>query len=394
MTQGADEAPAGKGFRVLVLDRGVSNPYSRGLAGGLRANGVRTVLAGAAASGFAGVLPVFSRSGVAGQKARKITDGLVGVPLLAAALVRLRPNVLHFQWGTFHNYALARVLRPLTGAPVVLTVHNPEARDTGYRWQPAMIAHADELICHGEALRADLLRIYPEVEGRLSVVAHGNYAHAIERFERGAARARLGVPDEGPVYTFFGQLSERKGVDTLLRAFRLHCDAGLPGTLVLAGTVIGVDVDRLRALLGPHGGRARWITSQQALPAEQLDLAVSAATQVVLPFHTATQSGSAVYAMTHGRCVVSTLVGELPALLEGRGVLVPPRDEAALAGALALAVEEPERIEELALRGREHVETALDWRGLAGDTLRVYARARAARGGALRRLRRAPAGAR
>jgi glycosyltransferase involved in cell wall biosynthesis len=387
------EAPPGTGLRVLVLDRGISNPYSRGLVGGLRDNGVRVALAGAAVSGFEGVLPVFARSGVAGQKVRKLLDALLGIPVMAVSLVQLRPQVLHFQWGTIHSYALARVLRLLTGAPIVLTIHNPEARDSGYRWQPPMIAIADELICHGEALRDMLVRDYPEVESHVTVIAHGNYAHAIERFDRREARARLDLPAEDPVYTFFGQLSERKGIGTLLRAFRLHCDAGLPGTLVLAGTVIDLDLDELKALLGPHQARARWITSVEALPAEQLDLVISAATQVVLPFDHATQSGSAVYAMTHCRCVVSTFAGELPGLLEGRGLLVAPRDAEALAGTLAIAVDDPERIDELAERACQHVETALDWRALAAETLEVYERARAGVRDSSR-LRRARAAAR
>jgi glycosyltransferase involved in cell wall biosynthesis len=365
----------GDGVRVLMLDRGVANPYSRGLVGGLRSIGADVVLAGPAGFEDENVVPVFSRAGVPGQKVSKGLDGVVGVGNLARVLAELRPNVLHFQWGTFHNYAMARTLRPLTSAALVFTVHNPTARDTGYRWQPSMIALADALICHGAALQDELERNHPETAGRISVVRHGNYAHAVQRFSRDEARMRLGLPLDGPVYAFFGQLLERKGVDTLLQAFRRHCEAGRPGTLVLAGAAYGVDLEKLRGLVSGYEDRVAWLTRERDLPAEELDLVVSAATMVVLPFHAATQSGSAVYAMTHGRCVVSTEVGELPALLGGRGLVVPPRDDEALAGALALAVDDPARVEELAARGRSFVESELDWTVLAAQTLRVYAQA-------------------
>src|SRR5262249_8100430 len=162
--------------------------------GGLRNLGSEVVLAGPTGFEDDGVVPVFSRGGVPGQKLGKGVDGGLGVGRLAAGLAQLRPNVLHFQWGTFHNYALARTLQPGTGAAVVFTVHTPTARDTGYRWQPSMIAQADALICHGEGLRDELERNHPETAGRVSVVRHGNYAHAITRVDAAEARARLGLP--------------------------------------------------------------------------------------------------------------------------------------------------------------------------------------------------------
>src|SRR5262249_47300996 len=152
----------------------------------------------------------------------------------------------HFQWGTFHNFAMARTMRAATGAAVVFTVHNPTPRDTGYRLQPAMIALAGELICHREGPRQELGERRPETVGRTSVVTHGNAAQAVGRTAGAAARSALGLPADGPVYAFFGQLLERKGVDTLLKAFRRHCEAGLPGTLVIAGAAYGVDEDALK----------------------------------------------------------------------------------------------------------------------------------------------------
>src|SRR5262249_4673274 len=155
---------------------------------------------------------------------------------------------------------------------------------------------------HGDVVLEELGRQHPEAAGVAAVVPHGSYAHAVQRFDRHEARARLGLPADGPVYVFFGQLVERKGVDTLLDAFRLHCDAGRPGTLVIAGAAYGVDQGALRARIAGHVDRVLWMTDSRDLPAEQLDLAIAAATEVVLPFKSATQSGSAIYAVTHGRC--------------------------------------------------------------------------------------------
>ena len=71
---------------------------------------------------------------------------------------------------------------------------------------------------------------------------------------------------------------------------------------------------QLRRSTIPYAERVRWLTGSGHLPAEQLDLVTSAATQVVLPFHEASQSGSVIYAMTHGRCVVTTPSESFPRL--------------------------------------------------------------------------------
>ena len=105
----------------------------------------------------------------------------------------------------------------------------------------------------------------------------------------------------------------------------------------------------------------------------------SAATQVVLPFHEASQSGSVIYAMTHGRCVVTTPLGELPATIGQNGLLVPPGDRDALADALQIAVVDPEMCDRLGRAAREYGLAELDWTHIAGLTRNVYESALASR---------------
>jgi colanic acid/amylovoran biosynthesis glycosyltransferase len=66
---------------------------------------------------------------------------------------------------------------------------------------------------------------------------------------------------------------------------------------------------------------------------------------------------SLIEALAHGVPVVATATGGIPELLDGgAGLLVPPRDPAALAAALERLREEPGLGEELARRGRDRVE--------------------------------------
>lgn len=116
-----------------------------------------------------------------------------------------------------------------------------------------------------------------------------------------------------------------------------------------------------------------WRVSADPLPQADLDLVIAAANQVVLPFRDASQSGSVILAMTHGRCVVTTAVGELPRTVGGRGIVIETGDRQALRSAIGLAASDPAECDRLGRLAREYAESALDWNRLALETIDVYA---------------------
>jgi glycosyltransferase involved in cell wall biosynthesis len=366
---------ADRSLRVVIFDRSVSaNPYSKGLATGLERLGAKVIVAGPARTQYPGGVAVYPRGGVPGLKLEKAIDGVAGLARLARLAAIYRPDVLHFQWATFHNYAIARTLKSLTRARLVFTVHLPEPREGVNRWQGEMVRASDALIVHSSRLRDELISRHPVVEDRVHVVPHGNYEHAIVRHDRAAARHSLRLPAGGPVFSFIGQLVPRKGIDTLVEAFRLHCERGRPGLLVVAGPAYGIDEGPLRRRLEPYPERVRWMTAARDLPAKQLDLVVSAATQVVLPFDKTASgvSGSLLFSMTHGRCIVTTAVGENETTLNGHGVVVPPGDAVAVADALQLAVQDPESCDRIGQKARARALAEFDWGRIAALTLPAY----------------------
>ena len=358
--------------RILIFDRAVANHYASGLAAGLRAHGARVTIAGPARTpGVAGIYP---RSGVAGQKLAKLADGALGAARLLGVLARERPTVLHFQWATAPNALLARTLRPLLRARIVYTVHNPVPRGSAERWQRRLVERADALIVHGPLLRAQVCERYPGSDARLATVPIGNYELAATRTPRERACRELGLDPDVPVIAFVGQIVPRKGVDTLVDAFAQHCNRGGGGTLVIAGPLYAGDPSAWRDTLGEHAARLHLEVADGDLPDALIDRVVSAATVVALPFHEASQSATVLLAMTHGRCIVSTALGEIGATLATTGITVPPRDADALADALAIA-DDPARADALGARARERALAEFDWHDLAQRTLAVYASA-------------------
>jgi len=101
-------------------------------------------------------------------------------------------------------------------------------------------------------------------------------------------------------------------------------------------------------------------------------------TAMVLPYTDATQSGVGAMAFGHGRPVIATEVGDLPAVvLHGRnGLVVPPRDAVALADAMDRLLLDRALRESLAAGALEFARAHLDWPRVAALSCEVYRRAR------------------
>ena len=77
-------------------------------------------------------------------------------------------------------------------------------------------------------------------------------------------------------------------------------------------------------------------------------------------------------AMACGVPVISTTGGALPEVVGNAGILVPPRDHLALAGAIVNLLDHPRRAEELGRRGHRRVQRHFTWQRAAEKTVHVY----------------------
>lgn len=256
-------------------------------------------------------------------------------------LASWRPGVVVLQrWHPFFAPALASVARVLRrrGVRVVWMVHNALPHEGNpLVWRPlARLGYAADDICLTHA--GTELRALEElgVRAQLRHVPHpAPAAMTAARVSRHEARRALGIADDDVLFLFTGYVREYKGVDVLLDALARLDPAGPPWRAVVAGEWY---VDRAaadRAVAAPPlAGRVR--IDDRYLPVADVARYLAAATVVVLPYRSGTQSGVVPLAYAHGRGVVTTRVGGLEeAVREGEtGLLVPPADPVALASAL------------------------------------------------------------
>jgi hypothetical protein len=196
----------------------------------------------------------------------------------------------------------------------------------------------------------------------------------LERFQAGdrkAARQALGLPPDRPILLAVCRLELGEGPLEALAALRLLAD--LDPLLVLVGA--GPDAERIAA-------RARFLGEGNLVISEpvsddQLSIYYQAADLALLPARDETAAGlglPAIEAAASALPVVASRVGALAeVVLDGKtGLLVPPRDPAALAKAVRALLADPERAAALGGAARRRAEETYDPAKLAARYAEIY----------------------
>jgi glycosyltransferase involved in cell wall biosynthesis len=183
------------------------------------------------------------------------------------------------------------------------------------------------------------------------------------------------IRGEGARLVTVGRLTERKGIDTVIRAL-----AALPGVdLLVAGGPsrerLHEDADARRLCwVAERSKVAGRVTFLGGVPRSRMAALLRSADAVVCTPWFEPFGLVALEAMACGIPVVAAAVGGLTeTVADGvTGLLVPPRDEAALASALAGLLADPPRRREMGRAGRRRVEERYAWPLVAKDTADVY----------------------
>jgi glycosyltransferase involved in cell wall biosynthesis len=261
------------------------------------------------------------------------------VPALLASFVRaarrVEADLLHAHW------LPAGWVAAHTGKPYVVQVWGTDV----------------ELARRAPRLARSVLR-----RARLVVAASTALAEAARQL--GAREVRLipsgidippdvGAEREPPEVLYVGRLSAEKGVLELVEAA-----GGLK--LVVAGD-------------GPL--RARVPKARGFVAHDELQLLYARAAVVACPSRREGFGVACLEAMAHGRPVVATSVGGLRDLVvdEETGLVVPPRDPAALRAALRRLLADQELRRRLGAAGRRRAQERFSWAAVTDATLAAYA---------------------
>jgi glycosyltransferase involved in cell wall biosynthesis len=191
--------------------------------------------------------------------------------------------------------------------------------------------------------------------------------------DRQRARHELGLLSDKVVVLFAGQIIEIKGIAELIRAWSL-----MPGEVRNAAELLVVGEDlagggtyrrRMEALAAELRVPARFVGFQADVPRW-----LTAADMAVVPSHVEPLGLVSLEAMSHALPVIGAAVGGICEVIvhQQTGLLVPPKDPAALASAMETLITNPALRQELGCAGRRRCEEHFSLQSHVQNVLREY----------------------
>jgi glycosyltransferase involved in cell wall biosynthesis len=249
-------------------------------------------------------------------------------------------DLVHAHW------LLTAAVARFGGRPFVVTLHGSgsagrfsdvELARRRPRLVHALLGRAAAVICVSETVAA-------------AVRATGVEAVVIPNGVR--IPDEVGAPADPAEVLYVGRLAPEKNVDTLVGALG-------DLNLVVAGD-------------GPSRGLVP--SALGAVPHAEVERLLERASIVVAPSEREGFGLAAAEAMAFGRPVVAAAGGALLELVEDgvTGILVPPRDAAALREAVERLLADPELRERLGREARTRARECFGWDGVIEETLAVY----------------------
>jgi len=161
------------------------------------------------------------------------------------------------------------------------------------------------------------------------------------------------MPVEGPYIMYAGALTELKGVDLLIKAFRILAH-NRKLKLVLCGT--GPDREAFEKLADSEGVRDQ-TTFTGFLPRKQLAVFMAQAELFVLPSRSEGYGRVLIESMASGTAVVASATGGAREIINqsSGGITVPVNDVEGLADGIKKLLDNKQERESLSTRGHEYV---------------------------------------
>lgn len=295
---------------------------------------------------------------------RQPTPQLRTIYQLLRSIRDFEPDIIHIQQGhLWFNLALPFLRR----YPVVITIHDPRHHmgdkgahntpqpifDFGFRRATQIIVHTSQMA----QVVVDEIGISREI------------IHVIPHILLGDATEQIEIEEDENLVLYFGRIWAYKGIEYLLRAEPLITQRIPTAKIVIAGE--GDDFAPYRRMMvNPD----KFIIHNEYVSNEKRTELFRRASLVAMPYVEATQSGVVPIAYTFGKPVVATEVGGLPEQVDHgqTGLLVPPRDERALAEAIIQLLEDKDLRYQMGANAQRKLHREWSAQVIAQRTLTVY----------------------
>ncbi|MFZ5918887.1 MAG: glycosyltransferase family 4 protein [Chloroflexota bacterium] len=291
---------------------------------------------------------------------------------LARFLRTAKPDIVHTH--LIHGDLYGTLAARLAGVPaVVSTKHNDNAfrRRGFYAWlDRALARQQDRIITISHHLKRFCVEVERLPAEKITPIHYGLDADAFLRVQSGEdVRHEFGIPSGAPLIGVVGRLIEQKGHRYLLAALA-HVVEALPAAhLLIAGD------GALRPALEQQVADLA-LAKRVTFTGWRRDVTRIMAAIDVLVMPSLWEGFGLVLleAMAASRPVVASQVSAIPEIVAHgeTGLLVPPKDAAALARALLTLLREPSRAQAMGRRGRQRLAQQFTVGRMVEQTQAVY----------------------
>ena len=230
----------------------------------------------------------------------------------------------------------------------------------------------------------DLLHLYDADPARIDLVPCGFDRVEFHPIEKAAARERLGWPQDEFIVLQLGRMVPRKGVDNVVRALSVcRAERGESAELYVVGgnsdeanEIATPEIVRLRGIAREVRRRESCASSPAVMDAPNCKHFYNAADVFVTTPWYEPFGITPLEAMACGRPVIGADVGGIRySVAHGEtGLLVPPKDPAALARAIATLKRDPALARRMGEAGLARANAMFTWSSVAHALADVYAR--------------------
>jgi D-inositol-3-phosphate glycosyltransferase len=229
----------------------------------------------------------------------------------------------------------------------------------------------------------EVLRRLVSAEGHIEVIPCGTDIQNFHAIPKSEARTELGFQPDEQLVLYVGRFDERKGIETLVRAFaQIKANAADATKLRLVivggsepGQSDGVERNRIGAIVETLGLTENTLFVGR-VGHDRLPLYYTAADVCVIPSHYEPFGLVAIEAMACGTPVVASDVGGLKftVVSEETGLLVPPQQVEGFATAIDRVLSNDLWAHKLRKRASERVQQNFSWSGVAAQLSDLYRR--------------------
>ncbi len=252
-----------------------------------------------------------------------------------AKAIQGQADLVHFHWpdGYINQTGLAKTwqrilllafmvcLLKLKGSKLVWTVHNTAPHDAIRPRLSALFMHwfirrCDGFIFMSEANKAAFYQRYrPSEASRYAIIPHGHYRNCYPpAVDQPGAKQQLGLNTKKKVLLFVGMIKPYKNIPGLMQAFN-EAHSG-DYQLVIAGTPDNADLRTELEML--KGANTRLFL--HFIPDNELNIYMSAADVVILPYKAILNSGALLLALSYNRPVIAPHMGAIIDLQKNLGM--------------------------------------------------------------------------